>query len=149
MPYKVSAVADSRGGFTLYTSQTDDSFRSEYSAFHFDASHVSQQIVTPMLREFVLLPLESGYVLFAVGPNGPTMQFLDTQGNPIGQAIPTQVTDLIKNTFPKDPYLKGVNMFVWEDQAAEIKGGLKGITRPHPPTAAPADRRAAALRPGR
>jgi HAE1 family hydrophobic/amphiphilic exporter-1 len=42
--------------------------------------------------------------------------------------VATQVTHLIKEVFPNDPYLKGVNLFVWEDQAAEIKGGLSGIT---------------------
>jgi HAE1 family hydrophobic/amphiphilic exporter-1 len=42
--------------------------------------------------------------------------------------VATEVTDLIKNKFPNDPYLKGINLFVFEDQAAEITGGLKGIT---------------------
>lgn len=42
--------------------------------------------------------------------------------------VATQVTHLIKEVFPNDPYLKGVQLFVWEDQAAEIKGGLSGIT---------------------
>lgn len=42
--------------------------------------------------------------------------------------VATQVTGLIKNQFPKDPYLKGISLFIWEDQAAEITNGLKGIT---------------------
>jgi len=42
--------------------------------------------------------------------------------------VATQVTDMIKNKFPNDPYLKGINLFVFEDQAKEITGGLKGIT---------------------
>src|SRR5262249_4137769 len=42
--------------------------------------------------------------------------------------VATQVMHLIKDVFPKDPYLKGVTLFVWEDQAAEIKNGLSGIT---------------------
>ncbi len=42
--------------------------------------------------------------------------------------VATQVTNLVKNVFPNDPYLKGVNLFVFEDQAAEIKNGLSGIT---------------------
>jgi HAE1 family hydrophobic/amphiphilic exporter-1 len=42
--------------------------------------------------------------------------------------VATQVTDLIKNKFPNDPYLKGVQLFIWEDQAAEITNGLSGIT---------------------
>ncbi|MEW6367048.1 MAG: efflux RND transporter permease subunit [Acidobacteriota bacterium] len=42
--------------------------------------------------------------------------------------VATQVTHLIKNVFPNDPYLRGISMFVFEDQAAEIKNGLSGIT---------------------
>jgi HAE1 family hydrophobic/amphiphilic exporter-1 len=39
----------------------------------------------------------------------------------------TAVTQKV-NEFDKDPYLKGINLFVWQDQAKEIRDGLKGIT---------------------
>lgn len=42
--------------------------------------------------------------------------------------VATQVTNLIKKTFAEDPDLKGITLFVWEDQAQEIKNGLSGIT---------------------
>jgi HAE1 family hydrophobic/amphiphilic exporter-1 len=42
--------------------------------------------------------------------------------------VATQVTNLIKQSFATDPDLKGISLFVWEDQAAEIKGGLGTIT---------------------
>jgi HAE1 family hydrophobic/amphiphilic exporter-1 len=42
--------------------------------------------------------------------------------------VASQVTKLIKEDFPKDPDLKGISLFVWEDQAAEITNGLSGIT---------------------
>jgi HAE1 family hydrophobic/amphiphilic exporter-1 len=42
--------------------------------------------------------------------------------------VASQVTKLIKEDFPKDPDLKGISLFVWEDQAAEITNGLTGIT---------------------
>ncbi len=42
--------------------------------------------------------------------------------------VASQVTKLIKEDFPKDPDLKGISLFVWEDQAAEITNGLAGIT---------------------
>lgn len=41
--------------------------------------------------------------------------------------VATQVTDLITKTFATDPDLKGISLFVFEDQAAEIKGGLGTI----------------------
>lgn len=42
--------------------------------------------------------------------------------------VATAVTTLIKESFATDPDLKGISLFVWEDQAAEIKGGLGAIT---------------------
>ncbi len=41
--------------------------------------------------------------------------------------VATAVTSQIKE-FGNDPYLKSINLFVWQDQAKEIKDGLKGIT---------------------
>src|SRR5262249_49723515 len=41
--------------------------------------------------------------------------------------VATAVTNQIK-AFGNDPYLKGINLFVWQDQAKEIRDGLKGIT---------------------
>ena len=41
--------------------------------------------------------------------------------------VATAVTLKVKE-FGNDPYLKGINLFVWQDQAKEIKDGLKGIT---------------------
>jgi HAE1 family hydrophobic/amphiphilic exporter-1 len=41
--------------------------------------------------------------------------------------VATQVTNLIKKNFATDPDLKGISLFVWQDQAAEIKNGLNGI----------------------
>lgn len=42
--------------------------------------------------------------------------------------VATKVTELIKKNFSVDPDLKAISLFVWEDQAKEITGGLKGIT---------------------
>ncbi|MCI0444907.1 efflux RND transporter permease subunit, partial [bacterium] len=42
--------------------------------------------------------------------------------------VASQVTKLIKEDFPNDPDLRGISLFVWEDQAAEITNGLSGIT---------------------
>ncbi|PWT92713.1 MAG: hypothetical protein C5B54_03090, partial [Acidobacteria bacterium] len=42
--------------------------------------------------------------------------------------VATAVTKTIKEKFASDPYLKGISLFVWEDQAEEIKNGLTGIT---------------------
>lgn len=41
----------------------------------------------------------------------------------VASAVTKQITD-----FGKDPYLRDINLFVWQDQAKEIKDGLKGIT---------------------
>ena len=41
--------------------------------------------------------------------------------------VATQVTKLIRENFATDPDLKGISLFVWEDQAEEIKGGLGAI----------------------
>ncbi|MCI0413280.1 efflux RND transporter permease subunit [bacterium] len=41
--------------------------------------------------------------------------------------VASAVTNQVKK-FGDDPYLKGINLFVWQDQAKEIKDGLKGIT---------------------
>ena len=41
--------------------------------------------------------------------------------------VATEVTKQI-NSFDNDPYLKGISLFVWQDQAKEITDGLKGIT---------------------
>jgi HAE1 family hydrophobic/amphiphilic exporter-1 len=41
--------------------------------------------------------------------------------------VATAVTSKVKE-FDDDPYLKGITLFVWQDQAKEIKDGLKGIT---------------------
>jgi hydrophobic/amphiphilic exporter-1 (mainly G- bacteria), HAE1 family len=52
--------------------------------------------------------------------------FKEPQANTV--EVATQVTTLIKKNFATDPYLKGISLFVWEDQAEEITNGLKGIT---------------------
>jgi hypothetical protein len=83
-----SIVADTHGGgFTLSTSQLDNFFRTEVSAFHYDANHAFQQIVAPRFGAALLLPLEGGYVLFTTGTAGATAQMLDSQGNPVGQPV--------------------------------------------------------------
>lgn len=41
--------------------------------------------------------------------------------------VATEVTKLIRESFAKDPDLRGITLFVWEDQAEEIKGGLGAI----------------------
>ncbi|MCS7313683.1 MAG: efflux RND transporter permease subunit, partial [Acidobacteria bacterium] len=41
--------------------------------------------------------------------------------------VATQVTRLITEHLSKDPYLQGIQLFVWQDQAREIRSGLKGI----------------------
>jgi len=37
------------------------------------------------------------------------------------------VQKVIKDEIGSDPLLKGVNLFVWEDQAREIRGGIEGL----------------------
>lgn len=41
--------------------------------------------------------------------------------------VATRVTRLITEHLAKDPYLQGIQLFVWQDQAREIRDGLKGI----------------------
>ena len=77
-------VADPRGGFTLSTSELDNFFKTEVSAFHYDANHGFQQIVAPRFGAALLLPVEDGYVLFDGGADGVTAQMLDSQGSPVG-----------------------------------------------------------------
>jgi len=38
------------------------------------------------------------------------------------------VQKVIKEEIASDPLLKGVSLFVWEDQAREIRGGIEGLT---------------------
>ena len=37
--------------------------------------------------------------------------------------------DVINNDIASDPLLKGIKLFTWEDQAAEITGGVNGLTQ--------------------
>ena len=39
----------------------------------------------------------------------------------------TAVSELIENEITADPALAGINLFVWQDQAAQITSGLSGI----------------------
>ena len=41
--------------------------------------------------------------------------------------VATAVTELIEAEIAADPALRGINLFVWEDQAEEITSGLAGI----------------------
>ncbi len=41
--------------------------------------------------------------------------------------VATAVRELIENGIAADPALAGINLFVWEDQAAEITSGLAGL----------------------
>ena len=41
--------------------------------------------------------------------------------------VATAVSELIEEEIAADPALVGINLFVWEDQAAEITAGLSGI----------------------
>ena len=41
--------------------------------------------------------------------------------------VATAVRELIENEIAADPALAGINLFVWEDQAAEITSGLAGL----------------------
>ena len=40
-----------------------------------------------------------------------------------------QVMSVINNDIDQDPLLQGVELFVWDDQAEEILGGLRGLTK--------------------
>ena len=41
--------------------------------------------------------------------------------------VATAVSELIENEITADPALAGINLFVWQDQAAQITSGLSGI----------------------
>ena len=84
---RYTMVADAHGGLTLATSNTSDDYRTDYTVFHYGADHASQTIVAPRGRPAVVLPLENGYVLFALGGDA-TVQRLDSQGNPVGASTP-------------------------------------------------------------
>ena len=43
--------------------------------------------------------------------------------------VANAVNDIIKNEIANDPLLKGISLFVWQDQAKEITNGLDGLTR--------------------
>jgi hypothetical protein len=91
---RYSLVADTHGGFTLSTFQLDNFFNTDVSAFHYDPSHMFQQVAPRFgtLDTLLLLPLQSGYVLFAKGPGDATAQLLDSQANPIG--LPTTIPSM-------------------------------------------------------
>lgn len=81
-------AADTTGGFTLSVAETDNFFNREFFVLHYDASHAFVEVVTPRFSDVLLLPLGSGYVLFASQNGAATAQILDSQGNPVGTAMP-------------------------------------------------------------
>ena len=99
-----SIAADNHRGFTLSTSQMDNFFNTDVSAFHYDANHVFQQLVAPRHGAALLLPLEAGYVLFESDGAGASAQILDNQGNPTGAArsvpsVPVAARELADGTY--------------------------------------------------
>jgi hypothetical protein len=100
------------GGFTLLTSQTDNFFRTEYSAFHYDASHAFLQVVAPQLDAVFVLRLEAGFVVFSRTAAGATAQMLDSQGNPVGAAtsipsLPFDARELADGTYVTISFASG------------------------------------------
>jgi hypothetical protein len=81
-------VSDSHDGVTLSMVWTDNFDGRESDVLHYDASHVFLEVVTPTLRQVVLLPLQHGYVLFALDTSGATEQLLDAQGVLLGAPMP-------------------------------------------------------------
>jgi hypothetical protein len=99
-----SIAADPYGGFTLTTRQSDATFHTLYAVSHYAADHSFRELVTPRLGPVLLLPLRSGYVLFANGPSGATAQLLDAEGQPVGTAtavpvLPLAALELADGTF--------------------------------------------------
>jgi len=100
---RYALVADAHGGLTLSTSNTSDNYRTDYTVFHYGADHTAQTIVAPRGRPAVVLPLENGYVLFAIGGEA-TVQRLDSQGNPVGESttiasLPVAARELADGTY--------------------------------------------------
>jgi hypothetical protein len=81
-------VPDLRGGFALTIVRTDNFFRRESEVEAYDANHAFTEVVAPTLSTVLLLPLDSGFVLFANDGTNATEQLLDTQGNAQGAAEP-------------------------------------------------------------
>jgi hypothetical protein len=76
-------VADAHGGLVFYATRISVN-RYVYTAYHYGPDHVlSRTFVGPPWLRILLLPLEDGYVLFTAAG---TMQMLDAQGNPVGEA---------------------------------------------------------------
>lgn len=99
-----SIVADAHGGFTYYLSQVDTAFNNLVSVTHYSAGMTATEIVPARAGAALLLPLRSGYVLFASDSTGAYRQMLDSAGNPTGpqtpiSAMPDLATELADGTF--------------------------------------------------
>lgn len=86
-----SFSADPRGGYILSYFEIDpNNFpRDLVTVTHYDASQASKVIVQPTPSPVLLLPLEGDrYVLYATNAGGAYRQFLDSEGNPVGEPTP-------------------------------------------------------------
>lgn len=100
-----SVEADNHGGVTLAASYLDRFFYPHYAVWHYDANHILQPTVAPGLSPLLLLPLESGYVLFTSDAAGATAQILDDQGNSIGTPITIPVTPVTARELADGSYV--------------------------------------------
>lgn len=100
--YRISA--DSSGGFVIYTTELDASYRMQVSVRHVKDNSTPTLVVAPRPGWALLLPLATGYVLFASDSSGTYRQMLDSEGNAIGEStaipsLPVDARELADGTF--------------------------------------------------
>lgn len=102
-----SFSADLRGGYVLSYFEIDpNNFpRDLVTVTHYDANQTAKIIVRPTPSPVLLLPLEGDrYVLYATSSQGPYRQFLDSEGNPVGEptpvsAMPNAARELVDGSY--------------------------------------------------
>lgn len=99
--------ADREGGYTLtlFRSSNPSQNNPGTSVIHFDAADTAREVVAERLGSSLLLPLAGDrFVLFTSDSAGTFRQFLDSAGNPVGDAasvasLPVVVTELADGTY--------------------------------------------------
>ena len=100
-------TADRQGGYTLTMLRSNNSFENKpgTSVVHFDAADTAREIVPERLGSALLLPLAGErFVRFTSDSTGILRQFLDSAGNPVGDAasaasMPVAATELADASF--------------------------------------------------
>lgn len=100
-------AADRQGGYILTMLRSNNSSENKpgTSVIHFDAADTAREIVPERLGSALLLPLAGDrFVRFTSDSTGTLRQFLDSAGNPVGDAasaasMPVAATELADGSF--------------------------------------------------